>query len=129
MKTNWSKHWKASSQPRKQRKYRCNAPLHVKHKFMRTHLSKELIKKYNTRNIILRKGDKVKIVRGQFKSKIGLVSKVDLKKGVVFIEGAERTKKNGAKVPCPIHPSNLIILSLELGDKKRGKILNRTKGA
>jgi large subunit ribosomal protein L24 len=60
MKKKWSKTWKSSKQPRKQRKYRHNAPLHIKHKFLSASLSKDLKKKYNIRNISLRKGDRVK---------------------------------------------------------------------
>jgi len=34
MKKIFSTHWKASKQPRKQRKYRAKAPLHIKRKFL-----------------------------------------------------------------------------------------------
>ena len=34
MKKEFSKNWKASKQPRKQRKYRANAPLHLKRKMI-----------------------------------------------------------------------------------------------
>ncbi len=125
MKKKFSKHWKSSKQPRKQRKYRKNAPLHIKRKFLSTHLSKELRKKYNKRNIPIRKGDKVKILRGQFKKKIGKVDRVLLKRQKVYIENIALTKKDGSKVPYPINPSNLIITELFLEDKKRKKVLER----
>ena len=51
MKKDYSSKWKASKQPRKQRKLRANAPLHVKHKMMSSNLDKELRKKYEKRNI------------------------------------------------------------------------------
>ena len=63
----FSNTWNSSNKPRKQRKYRLNAPLHIKQKFVRAHLSKELRKKLNKKNMGLRKGDKVKIMRGQFR--------------------------------------------------------------
>lgn len=125
MKKKWSKHWKSSKQPRKQRKYRYNAPLHIKHKFLSAQLSKDLRKKYNKRSIPLRKGDRVKIMTGQFKNIIGKVEKVSLKKSRVYIEGAQLSKKDGTKVYYPIHPSNVRILELNLSDKKRKKILER----
>jgi large subunit ribosomal protein L24 len=50
--------WRKSIKPRKQRLFRFNAPLHVKQKLMHVHLSPELRKKYNLRNIGLKKGDK-----------------------------------------------------------------------
>ena len=50
MKNKWYKNWKSSKQPRKQRKYRRNAPLHIRNKMMRAPLSKELRDKYKIRN-------------------------------------------------------------------------------
>ena len=72
MKT-FSKYWKASRKPKKQRKYQYNAPLHIRNKLVSSRLSKELAKKYGARNITLKKGDKVKIMRGQFSGKTGKV--------------------------------------------------------
>ena len=46
MKKKFSESWKSSKQVRKQRKYRYNAPLHIKQKFVNVHLAKELRKKY-----------------------------------------------------------------------------------
>ena len=119
MKKRFSKSWKASKKPRKQRKYRANAPLSIKRKFLSAHLSKELIKKYSTRNVPLRKEDKVKIVRGQFRKKTGKVVKVLVKKSKVYIENIQNMKNDGTKTYYPIDPSNLIILVLNLMDKKR----------
>lgn len=123
MKRKFSTHWKSSKQKRKQRKYIFNAPLHVKRSFMSTHLTKDLIKKHGTRNIPLRKGDTVKIVRGNFKSHIGKIEKVFLKKTRVYVEGAQIVKRDGAKIFYPLHPSNLIITNLNLEDKKRQLVL------
>jgi len=125
MKRKFSTQWKSSKQRRKQRKYRHNAPLHIKHKFMSAHLSKELMKKYNTRSIPLRKGDTVKIVRGNFKNHVGKIEKIFLKKTRVYIEGAQIVKKGGAKIFYPIVPSNAIITNLNLEDKRRQKIIQR----
>ncbi len=111
--------WKKSTQPRKQRKYRRNAPLHIKQKFMHTHLSPELRKKYLTRNIQLKTGDKVKVLRGLFRKREGKVERIDLKKECIFITGIERIKKEGTKLLVPFHPSNLMITELNLDDKKR----------
>ena len=46
--------WKSSKQPRKQRKYIANAPLHIKIKLTGVNLAKELRKKYQKRSIPLR---------------------------------------------------------------------------
>ena len=125
MKTKFSSSWKKSKQPRKQRKYRYNAPLHVKQKFVSTHLSKDLRKKYKKRNVNLRKGDSVKVMRGQFKNKSGKVDEVDVKKTSVYVEGIETVKRDGTKSRYPIHPSNLIITEVNLDDKMRNKIIGR----
>jgi large subunit ribosomal protein L24 len=124
MKT-FSKNWKSSKQPRKQRKYRYNAPLHIKNKFMSVHLSKELRAKHHKRNITVRKEDTVKVLRGQFKGKTGKVERVDLKKTKLYITGIEVSKKDGTKSFFPFEPSNLMIIELNLEDKKRVKGLGR----
>ena len=125
MKTKFSISWRRSVQPRKQRKYRYNAPLHIKQRFVSAHLSKDLRKKYNKRSINLRKGDSVKIMIGQFKKKQGKVDEVSLKKTRVYVSGIEITKKDGTKTRFPIHPSNLMITELNMDDKMRQKSLDR----
>jgi len=125
MKKKFSTNWKRSKQARKQRKYRYNAPLHIKQKFVHAHLSKELKKKYKTRNLGLRKGDKVKVLRGQFKKHTGNVERIDLKKIRIYVSGIEITKKDGSKTTYPINPSNLVITELNLDDKIRQKIIER----
>ena len=125
MKTKFSSSWKKSKQPRKQRKYRHNAPLHVKQKFVSVHLSKDLRKKHNKRSMNLRKGDSVKVARGQFKNKSGKVDEVRVKKTSVYVSGVELVKRDGTKSRYPIHPSNLIITELNMDDKMRNKIIGR----
>src|SRR3989344_5786249 len=112
MKNKFSRKWKSSKQPRKQKKYIHNAPLHLRHKLMSSHLVEELIKKYKKRNIPVKKGDKVIIMRGQFKGVLGNVNKVNLKKLKIYVDGAEVIKKDGSKSFYPIHPSNVKIKEL-----------------
>jgi len=121
MKKKFSKSWKSSKQVRKQKKYRINAPLHIKHKMLASNLSKELRKKYSKRNIEIRKDDKAKIMRGEFRGKEGKIIEINLKKMKVYIEGIQKTKKDGTKVNVPIDPSNIQITELK-EDKKRMKI-------
>lgn len=122
---NWIPGWKASTQPAKQHKYRYNAPKHVLRKFLSAHLSPLLRKKYRKRSSPLRVGDKVKVLRGQFRGTAGKVSRVDLKNSMVFVEGAEFTKKDGTKIVRPIHASNILITDLDLGDRLRVGALRR----
>ena len=125
MKTKFSSLWVRSKQPRKQRKYRHNAPLHIKQKFVSAHLSKELRKKYNRRSVSLRKGDGVKVMRGQFKNKTGKIEEVNVKKTLVYVSGIEFTKRDGTKARYPINPSNLMITEMSIDDKMRNKIVGR----
>lgn len=115
----YSNQWKSSIKPKKQRKYLANAPLHTKRTIMSANLSKELRKDVNKRNIPVRKGDKVKIMRGKFKERIAKVEKVLRKDYKLILEGITVEKKDGTKVKCPIHYSNVQIIELDLADKKR----------
>ncbi len=116
----WSPHWKASKKPKKQRKYRHGAPLHIRHKLMSAHLSKELRKQYNTRALPIRKGDKVKVMRGQFAGVIGEVERVNLRQMKVIVKGAEfKAKAGAAPRKYPLDASKLMIITPNLDDKRR----------
>ena len=124
MKKKYSNSWKGSKQPRKQRKYRANAPLHTRHKMASANLSKELRKEYSKRNFPIRK-DSVRIMRGEFRGKTGKVAEVNMKKLKILVEGINRTKKDGVKVGVLFDISNLQIKELNLTDKKRKMALER----
>ncbi len=121
MKKKFSKKWISSKQPRKQRKYRYNAPLHIRQKLVSAHLSKKLREELGVRSAPVRKDDTVKIMRGKFKGKEGKVTKVDLKKLKIYIDVAKRKKVSGKEVQVPIDPSNVMIVDLNREDKKRLK--------
>jgi len=125
MKKQFSTKWKASKQPRKQRKYKARAPLHIQHMFVSANLSKEIRKKYHRRSFPLRKGDTVRIMRGSFKGKTGKVESVDVKRTRASIEKIQKTKKDGTKVEVFFHVSNLQIKELQLEDKERINALER----
>ncbi len=119
MKRKFSTSWKSSKQPRKQRKYSANAPLHLKRKLLSVNLSKELRKKYGKRNIGIRKGDTVKIMKGKFKKKQGKVLIVKTKRQKIYIESMQVKKLEGSKVNVPFRAPNLQIVELNIDDKKR----------
>lgn len=118
MKSKFLTKWKKSKQPRKQRKYLANAPLHLRKKFVNVNLSKELRKKQNKRNMQIKKGDKVKIMRGGFKGKVGKILEVNLKKSKVIVEGIQVKKRDGSKANIKLQPSNLQIIELAERIKK-----------
>lgn len=124
---NFSKSWKSSSKPKKQRKYAAQAPLHIKGKMLAAHLSKELKEKYNKRSLRVIKGDKVKVMTGSFKGKIGIVEKVHVKIQKIEIAGVEYTKKDGAKSKYPTNVTNVMITELNLNDKRRKEKLSAKK--
>jgi large subunit ribosomal protein L24 len=88
-------------------------------------LSKELRKKYGKRSASLRKGDNVRIMNGQFADQKGRILIVNTRKFKVYLEGIQRSKRDGTKVNVPIDPSNLQIIELNLDDKKRINALGR----
>lgn len=123
----FSNAWKGSKSPRKQRKYLFNAPSHVKRKFFSVQLSEELKKKHGKRSFPLRKGDKIKVMTGQFRGQTGTVSSLDTRRIKVNIDGIQNIRKSGSRSFYPIHPSNLQIIDLNLDDKLRKKALERNK--
>ncbi|MDI6798621.1 MAG: 50S ribosomal protein L24 [Candidatus Aenigmarchaeota archaeon] len=114
-----------SKKPGKQRKFLFTAPLHLRRKLMAAHLSKELIKKYKTRSLPVRRGDEVEVMHGEFRNRRGKISRVDLKRYKVYIEGITTKRTDGTERLAPIHPSNLRIIKLNLDDKRRVKIIER----
>ncbi|MBI4143404.1 50S ribosomal protein L24 [Candidatus Woesearchaeota archaeon] len=121
----FSREWKGSRNPGKQRKYKAGAPLHIKQKFVHAHLSKDLRKKYGKRSIGLRKGDKVRILNGRFRKHDGKVEKISLNKSKIFVNGIETAKRDGTKKMLALHPSNVVVVELNMDDKLRQKILER----
>ncbi len=119
--------WNKSTQTRKQRKFRFEAPYHVKRKFLNVHLSKELQKKYGRRSTGIRKNDTVKVLRGQYRGKTGLVNRVDMKNSKIYVDGAERVRREGSKTFYPLDPSNVMITELDTDDKKRVQSLQNAK--
>ena len=115
----------SSKQPRKQRKARFKAPLHLRHKFMSAPLSRELREKYNRRSFPVRKGDTVRILRGDDRGAEGKVRSVDLKRGRITVEGVVIARADLSEVPRPIHPSNVMITKLDLKDERRAAALER----
>lgn len=117
-----------SIKPSKQRKAQLNAPLHKREKLVSAPLSKELRNKYGIRNLPVRVGDTVKVVRGSYAGKEGKVVKVIRKTQRLHIEGLTRERADGTPVYIPIHASKVVITKLELKDEERKKIIERRTG-
>jgi len=119
-----------SIQPRKQRKARYNAPLHERQKLVHAHVSKEARAKAQTskRSTAVRAGDRVKVMRGSFSGKSGKVSEVDLASLKVYVEGMTVRKAKGREALVALEPSNLVIMELDVSDKRRKEALARKGG-
>lgn len=121
MKHTWARTWKASVQPRKQRKFVYHIPEHQRRKLLSVHLSSELVKKHGTRSLPLRIGDTVKVLRGEEKGRTGKVERVDSESFRIQVSGFEIIKKDGSKSQLFISPSNVIATDLVSSDKRRFK--------
>lgn len=101
--------------PDTERKKFYTEKIHRKKNRIHAHLSKDLRKKTKTgkRTLSLRKGDKVKVMRGSNKGKQGKVTSVLVKKGRVYVEGVNLKNAKGDEVGFPLDPSNLLLISLE----------------
>lgn len=113
-----------SIQPRKQRKFRYNAPLHLRKKMVGVHVSKELRAKLGTkrRSVPIHKGDKVKVMRGDKKGHTGKVTEVDLNDLKVYIEGATARNAKGVEKLIAFDPSNLLLLEGEFAKDRQAMI-------
>jgi large subunit ribosomal protein L24 len=118
------------TKPRTQRKAVYELALHERRPLVSAHLSKELKAKLGTkaRSMPLRKGDRVKIMRGSHKGKTGKITEVDLRSTMAFVEGIFARKAKGGEKPLPLQPSNLLILEGDFSDKERKAALDRKKG-
>jgi large subunit ribosomal protein L24 len=113
--------------PRKQRKRLYNAPAHLRHKLMAAPLTPELISSKGVKALPVRKGDTVRVMRGDHTGFEGKVNRVDLKRYRIFLEGLTREKVDGTNIFVSVHPSKVMIKNLKLDDKWRKAIVERKK--
>jgi len=110
-----------SKQPRKQRKALYNAPAHARGKHLSATLSKDLRADIGKRSLPVKSGDKVRILRGDFKGHEGEVLSVDYGSYKVTIEDVTLSKPDGTAAFLPVDPSNLMIIDADLKDDRRIK--------
>ncbi len=115
----WSKAWKSSKNPSKQRKYRDNAEYHHRDRFVSARLKDKLQDMIGTKTMPVREGDRVRIVRGDYYGTYGDIRRVDRENYKLYIDGVNRETVSGSEVTVPIDPSNVIITEMNLDDDKR----------
>jgi large subunit ribosomal protein L24 len=90
-------------------------------------LSPELVKSKGAKTLPVRKGDTVRVVRGDHLGFEGKVSRVDLKRYRIFLEGLTREKVDGTNIFVSVHPSKVMIKNLKLDDNWRKAVVERKK--
>ena len=108
-----------STQPRKERRTLYNLAVHKSRAQIASHLDEPLLLKYNTRSLTLRKGDTVRIMRGEFAGHTGKVLDINTRTRKVTVDGVTVTKAKATQVARPLDASNLVITKLDLTDKFR----------
>lgn len=118
-----------SKKARKQRKAFYNAPLHIRRKNVSSHLSEDLKKQYGFRSLQVRKGDTVRIMRGDedILGMEGRVAAVFTKTGRISVDGVTVAKADGTQTARPVHASKVEIIKLDLSDPKRKEKLTKAK--
>lgn len=116
-----------TKQPKKQRKRLYTAPMHRRIKMMTAPLSHELRSKYGVRRLPVHKGDRVVVFQNKHADDEikGRVIEVLPKKYAIYIESYSKEKADGTIVSFPVHPSNVVITSLNLRDRKRRELIKR----
>ncbi len=118
---------KATTKPSRQRRMLYQAPDHIRHKLLAAHLSPELRASHIVKSLPVRSGDTVRIMRGDRKGFEGKITRIDLRRYRIYVEGLTREKVDGSTIFVPIHPSKVVVTRLNLDDKWRKKILERKK--
>jgi large subunit ribosomal protein L24 len=93
---------------------------------LKCRLDEFLREEYAMRSLVPKKGDLVRIMRGQFRETEGKIVRVDYRNVRVYIDSATTTKADGKEAQIPIHPSNLMLVELELDDDRREIIEQKT---
>jgi len=115
--------------PSKQRKEIYRAEGQKLRKLLAAPLSEELRKTQGRRSYPVRKGDTVKIVRGDFAGVEGKVTTVDTHNRRLFVEGVTREMTSGTSTNVSVHTSKVMITKLNLDDKWRADSIKLTQTA
>jgi large subunit ribosomal protein L24 len=99
--------------PTKVRNYQIyRATYTTRSKQLGSHLSKDLQKKYGKRSIRITLGDTVKVIRGEYRGVDGKVSKIEMTRSSIAIEGIKKEKSRGEKFDIFIPASNVVVTGL-----------------
>jgi large subunit ribosomal protein L24 len=108
-----------SSKPSKQRAALYNTHANRRRRILSASLSTELKTSQGRNAYPVRKGDTVKILRGDFAGIEGKITRIDTKRQRLFVEGVSREKVAGTSTNVSVHSSKVMITKLNLDDKWR----------
>jgi large subunit ribosomal protein L24 len=114
--------------PSKQRKALYEAQGQRLRKQMAAALSDELRGTQGRRSYPVRRGDTVKILRGDFAGVEGKVTDVDTRGQRLFVEGVTREMTSGTSTNVSVHTSKVVITKLNLDDKWRAESIKLSPG-
>jgi len=114
-------HMPLTARPGKQRKSIYDAPAHRLRKLLSAPLSDELRTSQGRRSYPVRKGDTVKILRGDFAGIEGKITEIDMRSQRLFVEGVQREKTSGTSANVSVNSSKVVITKLNLDDKWRSE--------
>ena len=72
-----------------------------------------------SRSVSVRKGDSVKILRGDFAGIEGKIVETDRHNQKVTVEGVTKEKVSGEQMRVPVHVSNVEMTTMDTGDRWR----------
>nr|UXY86748.1 60S ribosomal protein L26 [Cryptomonas paramecium] len=90
-----------------------------KNKAINCNVSKKIRKKYNTKSISIKVGDRVRITKGSFKGHYGKIIEVCTKRNVAYIENVTHIKKKNSLIYIPVSFSNITIIDLFIEKKRK----------
>ncbi|WP_181685426.1 50S ribosomal protein L24 [Halorhabdus salina] len=108
-----------SEQPTKQRNQTERAPLHERHKQVRSTLTEDLREEYGQRRVRVNEGDTVEVMRGDFAGEEGDVTDVDLRDATISVEEVTVETADGEETPRRLEASNVRVTDLDLSDDVR----------
>jgi large subunit ribosomal protein L24 len=117
------------TKPGTQRKRLFQAPKHRRHKEFSASLSSDLKGQHGVNAFPVKTGDTVRVTRGDRAGFEGKITSVNRNKYRIFVEGVTREKVDGTAIPIPIHPSKVMIINLNMDDKRRRERLKQKGSA
>jgi large subunit ribosomal protein L24 len=112
--------------PRRQRRLIRRSSIHSHKRLLRCRLDETLREEYGVRSLGLKKGDLVRIMRGQFRDTEAKVQRVDYTKARVMLDAASVTKADGKEARIAMSASNLMMVKLELDDQRKKLLAKKT---